>query len=69
MLTWFHSFSDIVKGKNSNNNHDGDDNVFQGYNQEKNKIREAKKKRCFTKMKTIHESMSGGVQFKRRFTE
>lgn len=69
MLTWFHSLSDIVKGKNSKNIHDGDDNVFQVYNHEKNKTREAKKKRCFMKMKTIHESISGGVQFKRRFTE
>lgn len=65
MLTWAPDLSDTVKYKSSNNQ-DADDDPFQIYNQEKNKIEETEK--AYVKMKTIHESMSRGVQFKKRFT-
>lgn len=63
MLTWSPSLSATVSYKNSYNNPDADDNLFQIYHQQKNKVEETEK--AVAKMKTIHESMSRGVQFKK----
>lgn len=53
--------------KKSNNNNDAADNPFQIFNQGKKKRIAETTENGDAKKKTMHESMSGGPQFERRF--